>query len=69
MVLCTSVCLFQVSFTSELVQEIKFAVKCHGSKKPVRKRESTADEVSEQLSTDNGNFDWFEGEAKKSSLH
>ncbi|KAK6641282.1 hypothetical protein RUM44_012991 [Polyplax serrata] len=59
----------KVSFTSELVQEIKFAVKCHGSKKPVRKRESTADEVSEQLSTDNGNFDWFEGEAKKSSLH
>mgnify|MGYP007016988763 CR=1 FL=1 len=59
----------QVSFATELMQELKFVAKFHGSKKPVRKRNSTVDELSEQSSTDNVNFDWYENDTKKNSMH
>lgn len=42
--------IFQVSFKHELIEEIKFILKCKGSTKPVRKGKSEAGDTSDDNS-------------------
>lgn len=61
-----------MSFKEELLEEIRFVAKCHGSTKPVRKRKGDEDSDDEEnfeplspIATFGG---WFENNEKKTPL-
>lgn len=63
---------FQVKFKTELVEELKFVAKCHGSTKPVRRKKTPSDgsDNSEIVSREvGGNYEnWFLSDERKTRL-